>query len=136
MSVYAAGMPDKALDFFREALHRHPKDPIALAAISRVKTELAAAPASAPESAPQEAELSLIHAASDALDEFVLVDVPRALNFDDTLGDGESRVGTLAALSGRVAQLFQERRFALEHDRPFRKDRELRALVRRMPVVV
>ena len=134
MSVYAAGMPDKSLDFFSEALRRHPNDPVALSAVSRVKTELAAAPA--PEFARPEAEPSFIQAFSDTFDAFVLVDVARALNFDDTLGDGESRVGTLAALSGRVAQLFQEQRFAREHDRPFPKERELRALVRRMPAIV
>jgi hypothetical protein len=134
MSLYAAGDAAKALDCFRIALRERPRDPLVRAAVRRVEAELDAA--RPPLIARASAQPSWLDEMSEAFDELVLVDIPQVVNFDDTLGDGESAVGTLAALNARVAQLLNEQKFALEHDRPFRKERELRSLVRRLPAVM
>lgn len=133
MALYAAGDPLTALKSFRAALREDPEDPYVRAAVRRIEAELAAA--SAPSSAPPPPETSMLEAAADAFDALCLVAIPRAVNFDDSVGGAQDVEGTLAALNGRVAQLLQERRYASEHDLPFRKDRELRALVRRIPSV-
>ena len=134
ISLYAAGQRQQALGSFRIALHHHPRNTLVLTAIRRVEGELGAAPPV--EYASEAPSASWFDAASDSFDEFMLVDVPRAVNFEDSLGDCASDVGTLEALNGRVAQLMKERECALKHGCRFRKDREMRSLIRRMPTIV
>jgi hypothetical protein len=133
IKLYAAGQRAKALGAFRVALSHHPGDRLALAAVRRVQGELVQA--SPFEFAPKALENSLLDRASDAFDKLMLVDISWVVNFDDSVGNDLSNVGTLQAVNGRVAQLIKEQQFSLEHARPFLKDREMRSLVRRMPTI-
>jgi hypothetical protein len=130
---YAAGQRDKALGSFRVALRHHPGNRLMISTIRRVEGEVGQPPAV--EFRREALEASWFDQTSDAFDEFLLVDVSNAMNFDDSLGDAESSVGTLEALNGRVAQLQKEQEFALRHGQAFLKEREMRSLVRRMPTV-
>ncbi|MFI5349079.1 MAG: hypothetical protein ACHQ2Z_06020 [Elusimicrobiota bacterium] len=130
---YARGRRDLALGSFRLALRRHPGNRLALTTIRRVEGELGAAPAV--DFSPEEPTASWLDSASASFDEFVLVDIPRAVNFNESVGDDVSDVGTLEALNGRVAQLMKERECAWRHGRRFSKDQEMRCLLRRIPAI-
>jgi hypothetical protein len=72
---------------------------------------------------------------SQAVDDSLVVGLPRFINFNDTCGDAVASAGTLEALNGRVAQLLSERTVALRLGKPFDKETELRSLVRRLPAL-
>ena len=133
VAFYAAGQTYSAIDSFRTALRHQPDNRLARAALRRLEVEIGSAPAV--EFGHPTPESSRLDRISRAFDQWVLIDIPRALNFNDTLGDDLSADGTLAAMNGRAAQLLIERKIAAKHDRMFLKDRELRSLVRRMPAV-
>lgn len=126
LNLYAAGKTPQALGAFRVALRRHPEDQSAQAAVQRLEVELAYAPVAS--SAKASVEPSWI-------DDFVLADMPWLINFNDSIGDSVNASGALNACNGRVAQLLAERKIALAQERPFGKERELRALVRRLPAI-
>jgi hypothetical protein len=128
MDLYAAGKTPQALGAFRVALRRHPEDQAAQTAVRRLEVELAYKPTATHAGDNYSAEPSW-------LDEFVLADMPWLINFNQSLGDSMSASGTLIACNGRVAQLLAERRLAMAQERPFLKEKELRALVRRLPAI-
>jgi len=123
---YAAGDSTAALADFREVLRLEPKNAPALAAVRRLEGEAA--------------DLRVIRspepARADAFDRFFLVTLPRWFYFERTLGDGLRDLGAMTALNARVTQLIIEKELALAHNRRFRNDRRLRALLRRVPVTV
>jgi hypothetical protein len=126
MDHYSRGDLAAALASFREALRREPGNLSALAAVHRVEIESArqTTPTAAPRPAPVRAK---------SLDRFFLVSLPRWYYFERTIGDGMRDVGTLTALNASIVQLLGERKFALAQNRPFRKERRLRELLRRTP---
>lgn len=131
MDYYTGGDLDAALASFRKALRLEPGNRSALAAVRRLESEIANRPAAARRPA---SEPTRRPAPVGALDRFFLVSLPRWYYFERTLGDGLRDVGTLVALNARVVQLMGEREIALAHNRPFRKESQLRALLRRAPV--
>lgn len=131
MDSYTRGDLDAAQASFREALRLEPSSRSALAAVRRLESELSSRPAVARRLAPAPARRP---ESAGGLDRFFLVSLPRWFYFERTLGDGLRDVGTLAALNARVVQLMGEREIALARNRPFRKDRLLRALLRRTSV--
>jgi hypothetical protein len=135
LSLYAAGNPVQALDSFRAALRRNANDPLAQSAVSRLEAELYGSHSALVTFDEAPAEPTMIAKASAEFDQLVLVHIPHAMNFNDTLGNGLASIGTLSALNGRVIQLLKEKQVALRHSRPFRKEGELLGLVRRMPAV-
>lgn len=131
MDYYTGGDLDAALASFREALRLEPGNRSALTAVRRLESEIAIRPAAARRPAAAAARR---HAPAGAFDRFFLVSLPRWFYFERTLGDGLRDVGTLTALNARVVQLMGERDRALARSRPFRKERQLRELLRRAPV--
>lgn len=121
---YAEGDAGAALALFREVARREPGHLEALAAVRRLEAEAArpspkpAAPAPRPSSAER----------------FFLGTLPRWYYFERTVGDGLRDVGALRALNARIEQLLGERRASIARDRPFRKERQLRELLRRAPL--
>lgn len=130
LDSYARGDLRAAREAFRKGLRLEPNNHAALAAVLRLEWEIAAQPPPV-RPAPEE---SARRPVSARLDHFLLVSVPRWFYFERTIGDGLRDVGTLNALNARVAQLLGERDLALARNRPFRKDRQLRELLRRAPV--
>lgn len=128
---YARGDSGAALASFRKALRLSPKNASALAAVHRLESEAAYRRLSAPRGHGGPAP-----ATASRLERFLLVSVPRWFYFERTLGDGLRDVGTLTALNASVVQLLGERKVALAHNRPFRKERRLRELLRRAPAVM
>jgi hypothetical protein len=128
MDDYARGDLDAALASFRAALVQEPENRPATAAAHRMEFEIAARDA-AHDADDRAARLS----PPSAFDRFCLVTVPRWFYFERTIGDGLANVGTMHALNARVAQLLAERKIAFARKRPFKKELQLRALVRRMP---
>jgi hypothetical protein len=126
LSLYAHGETKQALAAFRDALARHPNDPKALAAVRRLEVELAGQKPSSPK---RRRRLALV------VDRTWLDHSFWWVRFGRTLGDAESAQGSLTALQGKVKQLLAERRRAFALRRRFSKERELRALVRRMPAM-
>ena len=143
VQLYADGKPPQALAIFKKIVRKNPKNQYARAAIARVESEIGLKKQPAPDIAasaklkpgPAEAEIPRYwtERVSEKVDDFLIVNLPRSLNFNHTLGDFITGVGTLQAVQGRVNQLLAERKFALAKNRPFSKEKELRALVRRMP---
>ncbi|MDD5304223.1 MAG: hypothetical protein PHS14_14075 [Elusimicrobia bacterium] len=129
LAFYARGDLAAALASFREVARLDSNDRSALAAVRRLESELAAR-TTAGRPLPSG---SSRRASSSRLERFLLVSVPRWFHFERTVGDPMNDVGTLTALNARVVQLLGERRFALAQKRPFRNDRQLRALLRRAP---
>lgn len=129
VSAYAQGHHALALSAFRESLRLDPRNLSARAAVQRIALE-ASQPDSARSTTPS------APGSEGALDDFLLRQVPRYFRFERTVGDARADQGTLDAMQGRVAQLMGERRLALSHRGVFVKDRELRALVRRLPLVL
>jgi len=129
LDSYTGGDLAAALASFREVLRLEPNNRSALAAVRRLEREATAA-----QSAPRpKSEHVRRRPRAWALDHFFLVSLPRWFYFERTLGDGLSDVGTLTALNARVVQLMSERKVSLARNRPFRKERQLRALLRRAP---
>lgn len=133
VGFYAEGRRLEALDAFRKALRIEPDNGTVRAAVDRVRLELSRPVDPAP-------TLSLAQTGEPAsleewIDDWLLVLAPRYIRFEKTLGDAWTGQGTRDAMGGRVAQLMAERRLALVRNRTFLKDPELRALVRRWPVV-
>lgn len=132
VGLYAGGRPAAALAEFKASLNLRPNHAATRAAVLRLESETAAIPPPAAASRPSTDDPTR---RGEALDRLFLVSIPRWINFDKTVGDALSRVGTVAALNGRVAQLLAERRLALARKRPFPKDKQLRALLRRVPAL-
>lgn len=130
MTRYAAGDRDAALVFFRRALRESPGNRSALTAVRRLESETAAPPAAV----RPPVESASPPSSAGRVEAFLLGTLPRWFNFERTVGNGLSDVGTLNALNARVVQLLGERRFALAQNRAFRNERQLRELLRRAPV--
>lgn len=120
---YAEGDAESALALFREVARREPGHRAALAAIRRLEVE-AARPSPKPAGTASR---------PGAAERFFLGTLPRWYYFERTVGDGLRDVGALSALNARIEQLLEERRVAFVRGRPFRKDRQLRELLRRAP---
>jgi len=129
MQFYVAGSKDQALSSFRQALRLSPQDPSARAAVNRLEVELMSPPPTRPEQArPDELGEDPVEVFAAQVVDFV--------RFEETLGDARSKTGTLEAMQGRVAQLLAERKRAKSKGLAFAKERELRAMVRRLPAVL
>ena len=128
--AYAQGDLNGALAAYEELQRADPGDRTAALSIGRIKMELAARQATPARAVPAAAA----HRQADDLDDIILQDLAVWFNFERTLGDVRSDLGTLQARNGKVAQLMAERRLAISRDRGFPKERELRALIRRLPV--
>jgi hypothetical protein len=127
---YARGERAAALASFREALRREPDNHSALAAIIRLESELAPQPT--PLLSP---EVERVRGSSSGrVERFFIVSVPRWFHFERTVGNPLSDLGTLNAFNARIVQLLGEKKFASAHNRRFGNDRELRELLRRLPV--
>lgn len=126
LTRYAHGDRTGALASFREALRRNPADRQSIAAVRRLESELA----------PRAPPALAAKAAADMprLERLVLVELPRWYHFGRTIGDCVSAVGTVEAANARVGQLLVERRLARARKRPFRNERALRELLRRVPL--
>ncbi|OFX11209.1 MAG: hypothetical protein A2516_00065 [Alphaproteobacteria bacterium RIFOXYD12_FULL_60_8] len=111
-----------------------PKDLSARAAIQRIALE--AAQSGSTLSSPAQPHRSALASLEEKTDDFLLRQVPRYFRFERTVGDARANQGTLQAMQGRVAQLMSERRLALAQRSAFAKEQELRALVRRLPLVL
>ncbi|MCX5795375.1 MAG: hypothetical protein NTY77_07780 [Elusimicrobia bacterium] len=127
--AYAQGDLDAALAAYREVLKEDPEDPTAELAVGRIEMELAARRAAA----ARAAAAGDLHRQAADLDSLVLDHLYDWFFFERTLGDAQADLGTLQARSGMVAQFMAERRLALSRAGRFPKERELRALVRRLP---
>lgn len=126
LDQYSRGDRAGALETFRAVERSDPADRFARAAVRRLESELAPRPPAVRPASYAE-DLS-------RLDRFLLVELPRWYHFDRSVGNSLSAVGTLAALNARVRQLMGERKVALAKMRRFRKERELRELLRRAPL--
>lgn len=129
VDAYAAGDVPAALDFFRAVLKLDPEHAPALSAVRRLEHERSSpVPPRPPSRGPA-------HPSDEerAVDRFFLVLLPRWFYFERTLGDSLSEVGTLSAINARVVQLLGEKKLAIAENRPFKKERQLRALLRRAP---
>ncbi|MFA6004514.1 MAG: hypothetical protein WC881_10650, partial [Elusimicrobiota bacterium] len=111
--LYAKGDLRGAQIMYLALLRKDPENRPARIAVKRIAMELR--DAQDPPAIP--AELSWLAEASEAIDDFLVEGVPRVINFDATLGDAFSRVGTMGAHRGRVDQLLAERRLALDQGR-------------------
>lgn len=129
VALYSQGRLAQALAVFRDVEAREPGDRPARLAARRVARELASvrrAPRLPPAARPAQSQ--------SALDD-LLLRAAAWFDFDRLVGDRLSGAGALAAACGRVRQLLAERRLALSRHRPFARERELRAMIRRLPVV-
>lgn len=127
---YARGDRASALATFQAGLRRDPANRSLRAAVRRIESELAPPPAAL---APVP-RAGARRGSASRLERLFLVSIPRWFHFERTIGDAVSGVGTLNALNARVGQLLGERRLAFVQNRPFRKDRQLRELLRRAPL--
>jgi len=121
--LYAQGDLRGALAAYRDLLQASPGNRTALLSIARIEMELTNQ-RQAPRAAP--------HPESSGFDDFILNDLAQWVQFDRSLGDAQDKLGTMAARNGELKQLLAERRVAFNEDRKFLKERELRALVRRL----
>jgi len=127
MKFYVAGAKDRALASFRQALRLAPRDPSARAAVNRLEVELMS-PTRPEPARPEELGEDPVEVFAAQVVGFVM--------FEETLGEARSKTGTLEAMQGRVAQLLAERKRAKSKGLAFAKERELRAMVRRLPAVL
>jgi hypothetical protein len=130
LQLYSDGKLREAQAAFASLARDYPNHEAARTAVVRIQNELDPDGPMAWVHSPSVHEESSLE---DAFDNFLLDSIPRCLRFERTLGDARARVGTLQACQGRIDQLLAERRLARKLKRTFRRDKELRALVRRMP---
>lgn len=130
LELYSHGRLREALSQFEEALRREPDNVLARNAARHIERDLLAERAGfGPEASAPRRETW-----SERLDDWLL-DAGRWARFEAVLGDRLSGLGGLRAAQGRVRQLLAERRLARALHRRFRRDNELRAMVRRLPAM-
>lgn len=132
LRLYTDGRLREAQRAFAAIARDYPDHKAARTAVVRIQYELDQDEPLVFSPAPAARERGL----AEGMDELLLGSLPAYLRFERTLGDARTRAGTLRACQGRVEQLLAERRWARSRKAPFRKERELRAMVRRMPAMV